>query len=231
MFEGFPEETIQFFLDIRFHNDIAHFKAHEAEYIRYVKQPFYGFIGAMAPYVAQIADDIELRPDKCLARFRRDTRFTKDKSPYRDHLWLLFRRAGEPRENSVMYWFELRPESVDWGLGFWGDNRPLLDELRRRMVTRPSEIKAALRACGLPDERLRIEGETYQRMKPPDGLDPELAPYYPLKGIYIARRGVSLSEAYKPTIVDECAKDLLRLKPMYLLFREAADAALARLEG
>jgi uncharacterized protein (DUF2461 family) len=29
---------------------------------------------------------MEVRPVKCLARLRRDTRFTKDKSPYRDHL-------------------------------------------------------------------------------------------------------------------------------------------------
>ena len=231
MFEGFPEETIRFFLDIRFHNDIAYYKAHEDEYVRYVKQPFFDFINALAPTVAQVADDIELRPEKCLARFRRDTRFTKDKAPYRDHLWLLFRRSGEPRENSVMYWFELSPETVNWGLGFWGENRVLLDELRRRMLTRPSELQDALRACGVPDDTLRIEGESYKRMKLPEELAPSLKPYYPLKDIYIARRGVALREAYRPTIVDEFAKDILRLKPMYRLFREAADVALSRLQG
>ena len=36
MFTGFPEETLQFFLDIRFHNDKAYFAEHKPRYERYV---------------------------------------------------------------------------------------------------------------------------------------------------------------------------------------------------
>ena len=82
MFTGFPEETIRFFLELRFHNEATFFNAHRDEYERSVREPFYGFIQAMAPAVKQVADDMELRPDKCLARIRRDTRFSKDKTPY-----------------------------------------------------------------------------------------------------------------------------------------------------
>ncbi|MEG2253262.1 MAG: DUF2461 family protein, partial [Clostridia bacterium] len=94
MFEGFPEETIRFFLDLRFHNDHAFFQAHQQEYEEYVKRPFAAFIEALAPTVLGIAGDMDTRPGKCLARIHRDTRFTKDKSPYRDHMWLLLRRSG-----------------------------------------------------------------------------------------------------------------------------------------
>ena len=120
MFPGFPEETVRFFLDLRFHNETSWFHAHREAYEAYVRKPFSQFIQAMTPTVMRIADDMETRPNKCLARINRDIRFTRDKSPYRDHMWLLFRRSGEEREHSVMYWFELSPEVVEWGVGFWG---------------------------------------------------------------------------------------------------------------
>ena len=63
----------------------------------------------------------------CLSRINRDTRFSRDKSPYRDHLWMLFRKAAEPREGSVFFWFEFGPERLWWGLATWDENRPLMD--------------------------------------------------------------------------------------------------------
>ena len=98
MFTGFPEETMQFFLDIRFHNDKAYFAEHKARYERDVKAVFHAFIEDLAPEMQKIDPLMEIRPYKCLARIHRDTRFSKDKSPFRDHLWLCFRRAAEPRE-------------------------------------------------------------------------------------------------------------------------------------
>lgn len=40
-----------------------------------------------------------------------------------------------------MYWFELSPETVEWGLGFWGMNRPAMNVLRQRMVEKPKEVQ------------------------------------------------------------------------------------------
>ena len=40
MFTGFPEETVQFLLDLRFHNDTAWFNEHRDRYLRDVQAPF-----------------------------------------------------------------------------------------------------------------------------------------------------------------------------------------------
>ncbi|MCE5343949.1 MAG: DUF2461 domain-containing protein [Eubacteriales bacterium] len=231
MFDGFPEETVRFFLDLRFHNEAAFFNAHRDEYERAIRAPFYAFIEAMAPAVKQIADDMELRPDKCLARIRRDTRFSRDKTPYRDHLWLLFRRSGEARDTAAMYWFELAPERVEWGLGFWGNNRPAMDALRKKMREKPADVLKALRAAKVPDTELEIYGDRYQRMAVPEALPQELKEIYPLKEIYVMRKGVPLKTAYTPELVRRCSEDLLRLKPLYVLFRKAADEGMAALES
>lgn len=231
MFSGFPEETIRFFLDIRFHNEVSFYKAHEDEFQTYVKKPFYSLIEELGETMLSISDDLEVRPAKCLARLRRDTRFTKDKSPYRDHLWVVFHRAGVPKDGSVMYWFELSPEAAEWGLGFWGQNRPAMDALRRRIVEKPTEVRRALRQSRVPDENLLLLGERYQRMKPPPGVPLELAMLYPCKDLYIKRCNVPFQTCYRPELAEALKKDFVRLKPMYRLLREAADEGAARLEG
>lgn len=231
MFQGFPEETIRFFLGLRFHNDAAYFEAHRNEYEQYVREPFYAFIDAMAPAVKQIADDMELRPARCLARIRRDTRFTKDKSPYRDHMWLLFRRGGEERENATMYWFELAPERVEWGLGFWGNNRPVMEALRKRIREKPDEVADIFAQAQVPAPGLDIYGERYQRMAVPPGLSETLAEIYPRKELYIKRTQVPIRVAYSPEVVERCSEDILRLKPLYQLMRKAADEGMAALQG
>lgn len=231
MFPGFPEETVRFFLDLRFHNETSWFHAHREAYEAYVRKPFSQFIQAMTPTVMRIADDMETRPNKCLARINRDIRFTRDKSPYRDHMWLLFRRSGEEREHSVMYWFELSPEVVEWGVGFWGYNRPAMDALRQRMVKKPAEVRRVLRQCGIPDETLHIYGDRYKSMKPPAGMPTDLAMLYPCKEIYVKRVGVPLAENYRPEIIDRVSEDFLRLRPLYLLLRQAADEGMAKLDA
>lgn len=231
MFPGFPEETVRFFLDLRFHNETSWFHAHREAYETYVRKPFSEFIEAMTPTVMRIADDMETRPNKCLARINRDIRFTRDKSPYRDHMWLLFRRAGEEREHAVMYWFELSPEVVEWGVGFWGYNRPAMDALRERMMKKPAEVRRVLRRCGIPDETLHIYGDRYKSMKPPAGMSADLAMLYPCKEIYVKRIGVPLGESYRPEIIDRVSEDFLRLKPLYLLLRQAADEGMAKLDA
>ena len=231
MFPGFPEETVRFFLDLRFHNETSWFHAHREAYEAYVRKPFSAIIEAMTPTVMRIADDMETRPNKCLARINRDIRFTRDKSPYRDHMWMLFRRSGEEREHAVMYWFELSPEVVEWGVGFWGYNRPAMDALRERMVKKPAEVRRVLRRCGIPDETLHIYGDRYKSMKPPAGMSADLAMLYPCKEIYVKRIGVPLGESYRPEIIDRVSEDFLRLKPLYLLLRQAADEGMAKLDA
>ena len=231
MFDGFPEETIRFFLALRFHNDATFFHAHQDEYERFVREPFYAFVEAMAPAVSAVADDMELRPAKCLARIHRDTRFSKDKSPYRDHMWLLFRRGGETRENAAMFWFELAPERVEWGLGFWDNNRPAMEALRKRMREKPDEVVKALTDARVPDEGLDIYGDRYQRMAIPPGLPQTLKEIYPCKEFYIKRTDVPLQTAYSKDLITRCSQDLLRLKPVYQLLRRAADEGMAALEG
>ena len=188
-----------------------------------MQAPFYAFIEEMAPKLRTIDPQMELRPYKCLARIRRDTRFTKDKSPYRDHLWITFRRAGEPREQSLNYWFEFGPQTLEWGLGFWGENRPVMDRLRRQMAAQPKRIQDIIDDCRLPEHHLVKSGPEFRRMAVPENIPPLLQTWYRSKELYIARANVKYDWAFDEKLPERVWRDYRAMAPLYRLLRGIYD--------
>ncbi len=223
MFTGFPEETLRFFLDLRFHNQISYFEQRREDYVQDVQTPFYDLIGDLAPRMQRIDPQMEIRPYKCLARIRRDTRFTKDKSPYRDHLWVLFRRAAEPREQSLNYWFEFGPQQFGWGLTFWGENRPVMDRFRRELAARPQKFLDTLEGCDLPGHHLALGGSYFKRLTIPEGLPPEAERWYRARELFITRVDPDPQWAFNAKLVDRIWNDYRALAPLYKLLRGMVD--------
>lgn len=210
-------------LNIRFNNNKAFMAENRSEYHRLMRDPYYDLIEALTPTMLAIDSRMEVRPYKVLSRIYRDTRFTRDKSPYRDHHWIAFRRAGEPREKAVMFWFELRVDRLSWGLGFWGENRQAMDLLRRRMLAKPDEILGILKP--LEKQGLILDGDPFKRMKLPEGLHKDLRKIYPLKELYISRADPEHEWAFGERLLQELIQDYQAMAPMYQLLRGCYDIA------
>ena len=228
MFQGFGKEILPFFLDLRFHNDKSFMDANRDRYYRAVRQPFYDFITAMGPGMQQIAEDMEVRPVKCLSRINRDTRFSRDKSPYRDHLWVSFRQAGMPNDGTPFYWFELGPDHLNWGVGIWGDSRAAMDAMRRKIAAKPDDFLRLLPV--LRDRHFLLAGDEWKKMKVPEGLPEALAPWYLKKHVYAERVDTSLQWIYSPDIVNRVMDDYKALAPLYWIFRGCVEEAMNQMD-
>lgn len=227
MFSGFPEETIQFFLDLRFHNNAQFFHEEHNRYLRDVQKPFYEFIGELAPAMLDIDPQMEVRPHKCLSRIHRDTRFTTDKSPYRDHLWLCFRHAAEPKDGSINYWFEFGPQRLEWGLGMWGENKPLTERFRRELAAQPHRIGGIIDSCDLAGHHMALTGSFYKRMEVPSNIPERLHPWYLMRSCYIPRMNPDLSWVYSHRIVQEVRRDFEATAPIYRMLKGIQDELFA----
>ena len=218
MFSGFNNDLLSFYADIRFNNEKAFMDAHRKEYYQKVRDPFYAFIEALAPTMLKIDAEMEVRPHKCLSRINRDTRYSKDKSPYRDHHWVAFRQAARDKDGAPFYWFEIRLDSVSWGLGVWGENRALFDALRRRMLARPQEVMDALRPAW--ENGFAQGGEIWKKnMQPPPGLPAALSGVYPARSLYLEKTGIDPAWIFDGSIVDRVARDFKTLAPVWRLLR------------
>ena len=223
MFTGFTEETIRFFLDLKFHNSTEYFHREHDRYLRDVQKPFYDFIEELGPQMLGIDPQMEIRPYKCLSHIHRDTRFSRDKSPYRDHLWLLFRQAAEPRDKSLFFFFEFGPGRLDWGMGFWGENREAMDLFRKRMEAFPEEIASVIDPFAANRRKLLIGGSVHKRMSVPVHIPERMKRWYLAKEMYIGKDNPPYELAFSGQLIHEVGKDFMTLAPLYRMFRGFAD--------
>ena len=223
MFTGFTDDTVQFLMDLKFHNNVTFFHENHETYVKNVQTPFYEMISELAPDMKKIDPMMEIRPYKCLSRIHRDTRFSKDKSPYRDHHWFLFRRMAEPREKSLFYFFEFGPDRLDWGMGIWGENRELMDLFRKHMRANPDGISALINDMNLPARKLFLGGTSFKRMEIPEEITDRLKPWYTAREMYIGRFDPVRQWAFSNRIITEVRKDFKVLAPLYQLLRGYAD--------
>ena len=115
---AFPLQTQDFLRDLSAHNDREWFDAHRADYQAAYVEPAKAFVAAVAPELERIAPRVcaEPRVLGSIFRINRDTRFSRDKRPYKEHLDLWF-WEGERRTARSGFYLRVTPELVGIGAG------------------------------------------------------------------------------------------------------------------
>ena len=212
MFQGYTDETFEFFMAIRFNNNREFFQSNHDWYLRAVREPSLALVEALAPAVEALDDDLELRPNRVVSRINRDIRFSHDKSPYRDYIWLAFRRPGANRKSTLGVYFDLSDSGASYGMGFYDENRPLMNALRRRLLTEPE----AFLHCWQPvRSEFTLYAQTFKRMAIPEDLHPDLAAWYPAKGFYLEKEIHDFNLLKSSRLADEIISGYERLAPLY----------------
>ena len=93
-FSSFPKEGLQFLRSLKRNNNREWFKKHKSIYELHVKQPIEDLIGAMAEDFQRLAAEMAALPKVSAHRIYRDTRFSKDKSPYKTRVAAAAPRTG-----------------------------------------------------------------------------------------------------------------------------------------
>ena len=229
-FTGFGKEALDFLTEIRMNNSQDFYDANRERYERFVKAPLRALCEEMAPVVQLIDPKLDVRPGSVMSRLRRDTRFTRDKSPFRDHVWLGWRYPGERRsEGFHMYW-GFGPDWLGWGCGSYSADRPLMDALRVLIRRDPRQVERALAQLEL-GKRYTLYGEPFRRMTVPPEVPDALRTLYHMK--YFGAESVSDSAdwdaLWSHAAAERLTEELERMAPLLQLMtalrREVQPAA------
>ena len=206
MFQGFTDETFEFFMAIQFNNNTEFFHGNHDWYVRAVRRPCLELASALSGVMVAIDDEMELRPDRMVSRINRDLRFSRDKSPYRDYMWLKMRR----------------PEDADnrdrANLGFYFDiGARESSGLRRRLLTEPEAFLDLWRPL---QNDFELHMNAFKRMKPPENLHPELLRWYPVRSFWFYHDIGDFALLKSPALLDLLADGYRRLAPMYRYLRD-----------
>jgi uncharacterized protein (TIGR02453 family) len=212
MFQGFPQKGMEFFMAIRFNNNREFFLANHGWYEEGVRTPARELAAAMAEMVQEIDPTLETRPEKVVSRINRDVRFTNDKSPYRDYIWLAFRRPGADRATTMGMYFDISDQGASYGMGFYNENRPLMNALRRRILTEPEKV---LEKTNSALDEFTLHANAFRRMNIPEDVPEPLKAWYTLKGFYVEREVNDFDLIHSAGLADEIKRGFGHLKPLY----------------
>ncbi len=165
----FSPDTLRFIRDLEKNNDRAWFVANKDRYEGAVKDPALRLIADFAPKLAKLSPHFMATP-RSLFRIHRDTRFSKDKSPYKTHVGIHFRHDHAKDAHAPGYYLHIEPKSVFAGVGIWHPEAGALRLIRERIVEDPAGWKRASRGKAFLGT-FELAGDLLKR--PPKGFDPD----------------------------------------------------------
>ncbi len=145
----FTPALFEFLHDLSENNDRAWFKANQERYESVVRRPALAFIEDMGEPLYKVSRHLVADPRKVggsLFRIQRDTRFTKDKTPYKTHVGIHFRHVATREDvHAPGFYLHLEPRGCHAWLGLWHPSADHAQAVRRRhrRPTRPPGDRAA----------------------------------------------------------------------------------------
>jgi uncharacterized protein (TIGR02453 family) len=165
----FTPKLFAYLTDLSENNDREWFKAHQDEYERYVREPALDFINDFAKPLESISPNFVADSRKVggsLFRIQRDTRFAKDKTPYKENTGMQFRHAQAKDVHAPGFYLNIQPGECYMGAGLWRPETKAAYAIRDRIDQDPAGWKKATRGKRFTDV-FTVTGESL--IRPPKG--------------------------------------------------------------
>jgi uncharacterized protein (TIGR02453 family) len=173
-FPGFSSDLFTFLKELEKNNNREWFNDNKARYRESIVEPVYTFIEAMGQRLPHISESYIADPRAnggSMFRIYRDTRFSRDKTPYKTHVGCQFRHMAGKDAHAPGFYVHIEPHRVFFGGGIWRAPNPVLDKIRIAIVEHPDRWKKTINSKILLKRFGGIEGDGLKRA--PRGYDPE----------------------------------------------------------
>lgn len=220
-FAGFPKQAVRFLAGLRANNDKSWFEAHRPDYQEALLTPAVAFIQALAPRLRRIDPAIQVEPrvNGSILRINRDIRFSRDKSPYKDHLDLWFWTGERKGWESSGFFFRLSPDCLLLGAGMHQLTAVALPRYRAAVLDprRGAALAAIVRR--LRNAGYRLGTESYRRVPPGVPADHPRAALLRHGGLHASWQGKPPRELGTAAFVPFAAQHFAALAPLHRWLR------------
>jgi len=151
-----PASSLDFLKTLKANNNRGWFNEHKDEFLT-EQQNIEAFAGALLAEL-NTQDVIEtVSGKKSLSRIYRDTRFSKEKIPYKHYFNGHFSRSGRQRRGG--YYFRIEPGNTFIAGGFQNPNAQDLKRIREEIVADPAAMSAIIRSKRFTETFGSLRGE------------------------------------------------------------------------
>lgn len=214
-FNGFPPEALMFLRELRENNNRAWFEQHKAEYQKDLLLPLQALVTGLGPMMLSIDTELEVTPalNKTISRIYRDTRFSRDKSPYKTSHWITFKRVRQEWKDYPAFFFEISPDFYRYGMGFYSASRQTMDNFRSA-VERNVQAFNTMTLFNSTSKTFQIEGDQYKRPIKVD-IPKELQDWYNRKSLYLVSNHPIDKFGIHKTLINDLQRDFQMVAPLY----------------
>jgi len=216
IFNGFSQESLDFLRDLKANNSKGWFESHRGDYEQHLLLPLRALTAYLTPLMLSIDQDLITIPARVISRIHRDTRFSRDKSPYKNTLWLTFKRPLSDWQDAPAFFFELGADSWRYGMGFYAATKETMDRLRQLIERKPSEFEQMI-AFLAGQDRFDVEGEQYKRLINP-AVPGHLRSWHQRKSVYLVCNRQCDRQLFGRELLSELITGFSLLEPLYHSF-------------
>ncbi len=220
----FSKQTLDFLAENRIRDDKDWFHAHDGVYRVAVLEPLRELCARLTPAMLRIDPAFMTEPKigKCLSRIYRDTRYTHDKSIFRDVMWILFARDRRLYNGLPGCFFELSPSGFRYGCGYYQADRAAIERMRQMIVAdHPAYLQAA--AAYARQDVFLLEGDKYKRSRHPDQPEHK-RDWLDRKNLCFIHESRDFSLLYAEDLWKRVSEELALTKPIYDFFWAAEES-------
>ena len=222
-FPGFPREAIDFFRGLARNNKREWFQPRKQLFEEQVKQPMRALVESVNAALMSFAPEFVTEPGKAIFRIYRDTRFSKDKTPYKTQIAATFHRRGAGSSSDAGYYFAISHKEVAIGGGVYMPQPPELLAIRNHIAQKHEEFRRILRARQVRQLFGGMQGDQLSRVPKGFACDHPAADLLRFKQLILY---VELPPdlATTPALYTEIVKRFRAMSP-FLAFLTASAAA------
>jgi uncharacterized protein (TIGR02453 family) len=165
---SYPEAAVKFLRDLKKNNNREWFNDHKQAYEEQVKGPALEFAARINREFARTLPLYETDPKKALFRIYRDTRFSKNKEPYKTHVGVFFWHQGLTKEDSAGFYAGLDVDKFVVAAGSYTPPPNVILEVRQHIAGHGDELVKYLARKNVRELAGEVHGEELKR--PPAGF-------------------------------------------------------------
>ncbi len=159
----FSGKTLDFLVENRFRDSREWYREHKEEFQKQVMAPMLELSEQLGPVMKELDPLLVTEARRTVSRVYRDTRYTKDKSLFREVMWVAFVRDKNGFPSAPGMVFEFSPRGWRYGCGWWQAPTKTMESLRQLVLAGDRDWKKAHRAWESCGDRFAFEGECYKR--------------------------------------------------------------------
>ncbi len=222
----FTEATFEFLDELAANNTRPWFEDNKPRYESLVREPALDFIEAMEPVLKTCAPHFRAEARKMggsLMRVYRDTRFARDKTPYKTNIGIQFRHELGKDVHAPGFYVHIARAECFLAVGCWHPEADALARIRDRIARNPEQWFAA-RDDSKFIARWTLAGDHLTR--PPRGYAADHPALEDLKRKdFIAMRPLSADDVGGPHLVELAGKQFATAVPFMKFLCAALEVA------